>query len=93
MIMRGIRKWLSCLLLVAALNGAIATPSAQACPMCKAANETQEHLPRAYQFSILFMLAMPAMLFSGIGFSLYRISKHETQLANQLQNDGEAIEE
>ena len=40
---------------------------AQACPMCKTAIEEESNVPRAYMLSILFMLAMPATIFTGLG--------------------------
>ncbi|MEX1229977.1 MAG: hypothetical protein WEB58_07040 [Planctomycetaceae bacterium] len=89
--MRGMRFWMCVLLLAGVLNVTAFVPSASACPMCKAANETQSHLPRAYQYSILFMLAMPAMIFSGIGVGLYRMSKREAEIAKRMddEQDGE----
>ncbi len=53
--------------------------SADACPMCKVAvEEDEENLqPRAYMYSILFMLAVPATLFGGIGVGLYRMNSKE----------------
>lgn len=39
--------------------------SAFACPMCKAATEEDDLQPRAYMYSILFMLGVPGTL--GIG--------------------------
>ena len=57
----------------------LTAPVASACPMCKTANESEsDDLPRAYMLSILFMLAMPATIFTGLGFSLYRMTKRET---------------
>lgn len=49
--------------------------AAVACPMCKAANETVDALPRAYQASILFMLGVPAMVATGFGIGFYRLSR------------------
>ena len=43
--------------------------------MCKSANETEDARPRAYMYSILFMLGMPAMMFSGFGIAFYRLSR------------------
>ena len=58
--------------------------AAQACPMCRAANETDSALPRAYMVSILFMLAVPGMLVTGYGVGFYRLSKQqERELANR----------
>ncbi|MEZ6056324.1 MAG: hypothetical protein R3C01_06425 [Planctomycetaceae bacterium] len=53
------------------------TPSAaMACPMCKNATEPDELTPRAYMYSILFMLSMPATIFGGIGFACWRAHKN-----------------
>lgn len=48
---------------------------AQACPGCKNANETDSLRPRAYMYSILFMLGMPATVFTGFGIAFYRMSR------------------
>lgn len=51
-------------------------PTAAACPMCQAANESAgDQRPRAYMISILFMLAMPATVLTGFGIGFYRLSK------------------
>lgn len=52
-----------------------AVSTASACPLCKNANETDPDLPRAYMYSILFMLAMPATVLTGFGVGFYRLSK------------------
>ena len=59
--------------------------AAQACPGCKNANETDERRPKAYMYSILFMLGMPAMVFTGFSLAFYRLSKkaEAAQLAEQ----------
>jgi hypothetical protein len=46
-----------------------------ACPGCKNANETESLRPRAYMYSILFMLGMPASVFAGFGIAFYRMSR------------------
>jgi hypothetical protein len=56
-----------------------AASTALACPMCKAANEEDDAKPRAYMYSILFMLTVPATLVSGVTFSLFRMSRHEAE--------------
>ena len=70
-------KFVRLLLLVGLIAGSDAfLSSASACPMCKEANETDEVAaarPRAYMYSILFMLSMPVMVFGGIGFTFYRM--------------------
>lgn len=55
-----------------------ATSTVLACPMCKAANEEDDAKPRAYMYSILFMLTVPATIVSGVTFSLFRMSRSET---------------
>ena len=56
---------------------------ADACPMCQVANESQEEdkVPQAYMYSILFMLAMPATLFTAFAFGFYRLTKRAAQMA------------
>ena len=55
----------------------LSSAPALACPMCRSANESAEDpRPKAYMYSILFMLAMPAMLFTGFSVGFYRLSRH-----------------
>ena len=72
------RIW-SILLLSAAFTAVLnaAAAPADACPMCKQANESEEEnkVPQAYMYSILFMLAMPATLLTAFGIGFYRLSK------------------
>ena len=63
---------------------AVSMDSATACPMCKTANETDDARPKAYMYSILFMLSMPAMMFSGFGFAFYRLSR-KARLAQEAE--------
>ena len=68
------RTWL----MVAILAGAFslgAAETASACPMCKAAITTSDRRPRAFMYSILFMLAMPATIFTGFSIGFYRLSR------------------
>ncbi|MSR57136.1 MAG: hypothetical protein EXS05_05640 [Planctomycetaceae bacterium] len=44
---------------------------AEACPMCSQSLAEENALPRAYMYSILFMLGMPATIFSGFGLTLF----------------------
>lgn len=72
------RRLILALLFSCAVGGAL--PSvASACPMCKAANESEKdnRKPQAYMYSILFMLAMPAVIFGGFGFGMYRLTKQQ----------------
>ena len=57
----------------------------QACPGCKAANETESRRPRAYMMSILFMLGMPATIVTGFGVAFYRMSRQTPEQAAALQ--------
>jgi hypothetical protein len=59
-----------------------ATP-ASACPMCKLANESDSRLPRAYMYSILFMLGMPMTVLSGFGIGFWRLSRKAAQLQRE----------
>lgn len=59
------------------LLGGFLTSEAHACPMCKAANESDQNgepntRPQAYMYSILFMLAMPATLLGAYGLIFWR---------------------
>lgn len=66
-------------------SGSMITP-AEACPMCKYANENNQNSPmerarpRAYMYSILFMLSMPATIFAGYSISFYRMWRKQQEL-------------
>ena len=66
-------RWIKTLIVAAVLAGSLAGPApVMACPMCKVAQEDAEDpavaaRPRAYMYSILFMLSMPATLFTFFG--------------------------
>ena len=51
--------------------------TASACPMCKAAAEEEDAQPRAYMTSILFMLAVPGMIFSSLTAGLVVMARKE----------------
>lgn len=73
---RGLKSLVMSLAMLAAAGVLPVTGNeASACPSCKAANETDARRPRAYMYSILFMLGMPATVFAGFGFSFYRMAK------------------
>lgn len=68
------------------------TSSASACPNCKAANETDSNLPRAYMYSILFMIGMPATIFTGFGISFYRMAaREERQLTTGAESTNSKV--
>jgi hypothetical protein len=89
------------LLILLALTGGLfaggpMVTSADACPMCKYANEggsedgsgsEMNRRPQAYMYSILFMISMPATLMAGFSFSFYRMWKKQQELA-QISLDG-----
>ena len=75
------KRFLTSMILGLALFGSAATV-AQACPMCKYANEAKQAdetanlRPKAFMYSILFMLSMPPTIFTIFGLSFYRMCKN-----------------
>lgn len=68
-------------LLVLGLALGPASAPCVACPMCKAANETDQNgepntKPQAYMYSILFMLSMPATVLGAFGFTFWRMTRN-----------------
>ena len=96
--MSGILRSCVLLLAIAAASGAFISPwqiSAAACPGCKNATATDPLLPKAYMYSILFMLAMPATVFTGFGIAFYRLSRKaalEQQALMDAENESPAAE-
>ena len=66
--------WVAALMI--GVLGVIAEP-VQACPMCKIANEQDALLPRAYMYSILFMMGMMFSLGGGVGVGMYFLGRKE----------------
>jgi len=48
-----------------------------ACPMCKMALESDDPQPRAYMYSILFMLGMIFTAFFAVAGLMFYVSRHE----------------
>jgi len=76
------------------LNLGLTAEPASACPMCKTANETAgeteaDRRPKAYMYSILFMLSVPATLVAGFGIGFYRLSKKQAALEETTDTAGE----
>ncbi len=72
---RRIARWL--LIATIAFCASFVSDSVQqasACPMCKAANEEDDAKPRAYMYSILFMLAVRGQ-WSAAWLSLVTVSR------------------
>ncbi|MCA9087633.1 MAG: hypothetical protein KDA90_03250 [Planctomycetaceae bacterium] len=88
--MRTLKALLIALTLATGTTAAV-TPL-QACPMCKVANEESQDAaaaarPRAYMYSILFMLSMPATIFTFFGVTFYRLSKKQQAINAALTGD------
>lgn len=86
------------ILMSALLFGMIGATPVSACPMCKYANENNQQSeaerarPKAYMYSILFMLAMPMTLATGYGVAFYRMSRKQQELMSiEPLNDGPEI--
>jgi Na+-driven multidrug efflux pump len=81
-----------CLILTVILVGfaTVGMSSAMACPNCKFANETESNRPKAYMYSILFMIGMPATIFTGFGISFYRMTRN-AQLAAMAEASDEYL--
>ena len=83
------RRWWPIAVLLAALTFGPAAGVAEACPSCKAANETDSRRPQAYMYSILFMMSMPAIVLTGFGVGFYRISRrHRAALDARYADPG-----
>lgn len=62
---------------------------AEACPMCSQSIAGEDAIPRAYMYSILFMLGMPATVFTGFGIFVYRqVRAHDAAQAVLLADNG-----
>ena len=73
------RLILSCVAAVVLTLSSAGASTAFACPMCKAATEEDDAKPRAYMYSILFMLTVPATLFSGVTAGLVVMGRKESE--------------
>lgn len=76
------------LVALALFSGGMICSSAEACPMCKAAVEdddkSSQAVPKAYMYSILFMLAMPASLATVFGVSFYRLARKQSLINEEM---------
>jgi len=73
---------------MAAIFGAallfLATASpVSACPMCKLASESASRQPRAYMYSVLFMMGMPMIISTGFGIAFYRLSRQADRMRQE----------
>ena len=67
-----------------------AAKPASACPMCKLANESDSRLPRAYMYSILFMIGMPMTVLSGFSIGFWRLSRKAARLQREAMEQSVA---
>jgi heme/copper-type cytochrome/quinol oxidase subunit 2 len=74
-------------LLAVFLVGGSFAETAEACPMCKAANEENNAQAKAYMYSILFMLAVPGMIFGGLTAGLIRLGYKEARAMKEYELD------
>ncbi|MCH8830960.1 MAG: DUF983 domain-containing protein [Planctomycetes bacterium] len=74
--------------LVVGLSG-VFSQTAFGCPMCGQAVESQDEadVPAAYMYSILFMLAVPATVFTGFSLGLYRLSKQNAEAGSDPETE------
>ena len=70
------------------LTGGGLVDSAEACPLCKAAAEEDSNQAKAYMYSILFMLAVPGMIFGGLTAGLIRLGLKEAKAMKELESEG-----
>jgi LytS/YehU family sensor histidine kinase len=54
-----------------------------ACPMCKLATESASRQPKAYMYSILFMMSMPMMISTGFGIAFYRLNRQANRMREE----------
>lgn len=80
------RLWLAGLTFAVVLSSGMLSSTAEACPSCKNANATDSRLPLAYQASILFMLGVPAIMCSALGFGLYRLNKAQEEAMQAFES-------
>ncbi|HUE16317.1 MAG TPA: hypothetical protein VMR25_19240 [Planctomycetaceae bacterium] len=78
--------WLATFCVAAVVCLATAGPLS-ACPMCKLATESTSRQPRAYMYSIIFMMSMPMMLTSGFGIAFYRLSRKAARMRQEQAED------
>lgn len=62
---------------------------AWACPMCSQNLNEEQHLPRAFLASILFMLAVPPTVLGGITFAIWRAQRKHAHLQQAMDAVGE----
>jgi LytS/YehU family sensor histidine kinase len=51
--------------------------------MCKLATESASRQPKAYMYSILFMMSMPMMISTGFGIAFYRLNRQAIRMREE----------
>jgi LytS/YehU family sensor histidine kinase len=75
-------SWIATICGAALLFFAAAAP-VSACPMCKLASESASRQPRAYMYSVLFMMSMPMIITGGFGIAFYRLSRQANRMREE----------
>jgi LytS/YehU family sensor histidine kinase len=83
---------------MAAIFGAallfLATASpVSACPMCKLAVDSASRQPKAYMYSIIFMMSMPMMISTGFGIAFYRLNRQANRMREEQLRELEQANE
>ena len=63
----------------------VSSSPVHACPNCKNANESYPNRPTAYMYSILFMIGMPATIFTGFSLGFYRMVRNAQKQAEPAE--------
>ena len=74
--------WIAAIFGAALLFLATAAP-VSACPMCKLAVDSASRTPKAYMYSILFMMSMPMMISTGFGIAFYRLNRQAIRMREE----------
>jgi hypothetical protein len=81
------KRTIRCLFIMFTVLGLVfADPQPQqasACPMCKVANEEDDARPKAYMYSIIFMLSVPAVMVAGITGVLFSMHRKEQKVLEE----------
>lgn len=76
------------LLIAGLVVGGGLVDTAEACPLCKNVAEEDSAQAKAYMYSILFMLAVPGMIFGGLTAGLIRLGLKEAEAMKEFEADG-----
>jgi hypothetical protein len=86
-VLRSSFRWIARTACALVLSGVLAQ-AASACPMCNQSIAEEDKLPKAYMVSILFMLGMPATIFTTAGILIhFKIRKYNAEQAALLAGD------